>query len=129
MEMMYSGTYNTGETIAAEATPSGRGGISVIRISGAEAVGMVAGIFDRELPEPGHHLFGKLFNSKNIKEYIDDVVVNYFRKPNSYTGEDVIEISTHGSPLIVAEVLEQLYANGARPALPGESAAMRKAGG
>ena len=117
---MYSGTYNTGDTITSEATPSGRGGISVIRISGIEAVNIVTRILDRELPDPGHHLFGKLFNSKNIKEYIDDVVVNYFKQPHSYTGEDVIEISTHGSPLIVTEVLDQLYANGARPALPGE---------
>jgi len=118
MEMLYSETYNTADTIAAEATPAGRGGISVIRISGSNAVGMVSQIFDRILPEPGCNVFGKLYN--NNDEYIDDVVLSYFKTPNSYTGDDVIEISAHGSPMIVAEVLEQLYRHGARPALPGE---------
>ncbi len=120
--MKTDGVYRPSDTIAAEATPPGRGGISVIRVSGSIARGSVGSLLDRELPEAGCVKFGTLNRTTRTgnKELIDEVVLTYFCKPNSYTGEDVIEISTHGSPIIVAEVLEELYKQNVRPARPGE---------
>ncbi|HHE46632.1 MAG TPA: hypothetical protein ENL08_02870, partial [Bacteroidetes bacterium] len=90
-----STSYNTSHTIAAEATPSGRGGVSVIRISGAEAGGIVGRLFDRELPGKGEHRFGRLLRrTAEAENLIDEVVISCFKAPNSYTGEDVYEIST-----------------------------------
>ncbi len=119
--MRSSDTYNSDDTIAAETTPPGRGGIYVIRVSGADSCRIVGKVFDRELPEPGCHCYGRLMRiDRNPDEQIDEVVVSYFNAPHSYTGEDVLEISTHGSPIIVAEALDALYGCGARPAKPGE---------
>ncbi|NQT34669.1 tRNA uridine-5-carboxymethylaminomethyl(34) synthesis GTPase MnmE [bacterium] len=119
--MRSSDTYNSDDTIAAETTPPGRGGISVIRVSGADACRIVGEVFDRELPEPNCHCYGRLMRiDRNRDEQIDDVVVSYFKAPHSYTGDDVLEISTHGSPIVVAEALDALYSCGARPAKPGE---------
>ncbi len=118
---MSSTSYNTSHTIAAEATPSGRGGVSVIRISGAEAGGIVGRLFDRELPGKGEHRFGRLLRrTAEAENLIDEVVISCFKAPNSYTGEDVYEISTHGSPVVTADTLSALYEQGARPAAPGE---------
>ncbi len=112
--------YREGDTICAEATPRGRGGISVVRISGPDASRLIAEIFDKPLPESGRFKFGRIIISDPEPRPLDDVVVSFFGNPHSYTGEDVIEISTHGSPVIVAELLEVLYRGGARSALPGE---------
>ncbi len=112
--------YPEGDTICAEATPRGRGGISVVRISGPDAWGIVSLLFDRKLPGPGMLKFGRIIVSDPDPIPLDDVVVAYFANPHSYTGEDVVEISAHGSPVIVAELLEALYKGGARPAEPGE---------
>jgi len=113
--------HNLDDTIAAEASPHGRGGVGVIRVSGKETAAIVGRLFDRELPEPGRHRYGKLVgNSSSGKALIDEVVLVRFQAPHSYTGEDVIEISTHGSPVIVAAALDELYLQGVRPARPGE---------
>ena len=119
--MKRSGLYSSSDTIAAEATPHGRGGMSVIRISGPDADRIVSELFDRAIPEPGEHKYGGLVRKfAGQEELIDEVVVNRFKSPKSYTGEDVYEISIHGSPIIVAETLDALYKSGARPARPGE---------
>lgn len=118
--MKSSAQYQTGDTIAAEATPPGRGGISVIRISGSAVVDIISGLFDRRLPEAGTHKFGRLIRSSSEGKLMDEVVLACYQAPNSYTGEDVFEISTHGSPIVVAEVLDAIYELGARPAAPGE---------
>lgn len=111
--------YREGDTIAAEATPPGRGGISLIRVSGPQAYQVVAGIFDRELPPPGRHRWGEIRTGEGGR-VLDEAVVAVFGRGHSYTGEEVVEIALHGSPVVVGEVLEELYRQGARPALPGE---------
>jgi len=119
MKNLYE-SYNESDTIAAEATPPGRGGISVIRISGKNAWKVTRKLFDRKLPEAGSIKFGKILKYPKLEYIIDEAVVTVYQTPHSYTGEDVIEISTHGSPVVVAETLESLYNAGARPAQPGE---------
>ena len=109
------------DTIVAIATPLGTGAISVIRVSGDEAISLVDSIFDgriklREVDSHTLH-YGKI---KKSDEIIDDVVVSVYRKPNSYTGENSIEISTHGSPLIVQKIIDRLLSIGVRLAEPGE---------
>lgn len=108
------------ETIVALATPPGVGAIGVIRISGNQAIPIVMECFKgKDLSGlPSHSLaFGTIRSGDQI---IDEVLVSVFRGPNSYTKEDVIEISTHGSPFILQKVIELLVEKGARLAKPGE---------
>ena len=118
------------DTIVAIATPSGRGGIGVVRLSGAEARNIarpmlrVAHGHDpsaslRASFEPGHAHFGELIEP-STGERIDEVVVSFFAKPHSYTTDDVVEISCHGSPVVLQHVVEMAMAQGARLAEPGE---------
>jgi tRNA modification GTPase len=108
-------------TITALATPPGIGGIAVIRVSGDEAINIVDKCFRGrkriDVSETHTVLYGKIYN-KNI--LIDTVLVSVFRKPNSYTGEDVIEISCHGGMLVANEIIDVLLKNDARLAEPGE---------
>ena len=108
------------DLIAAEATPAGRGGISVVRVSGAGVHKAVGGLFDREMPAAGRHRFGRLRRAPDADDFIDEVVLICYGAPHSYTGEDMVELSLHGSPVVVAEALDALYAAGARAARPGE---------
>ncbi|MGN6194975.1 MAG: tRNA uridine-5-carboxymethylaminomethyl(34) synthesis GTPase MnmE [Ginsengibacter sp.] len=108
------------DTIAAIATPAGIGAIGVLRLSGDEAYDIVQKLFSsknlKEQPANTLHV-GYLKEEKNI---LDEVVISLFKKPASYTGEDVIEISCHGSPFVQQQVLDALIRNGARLAKPGE---------
>lgn len=110
------------DTIAALATAPGQGAISVIRVSGGESISITDKIFagSKKLNNSRANTihYGKIFNSNG--DVIDDVLVSLFRAPNSYTGEDSIEISTHGNQLIVKNILEELLNNNARLAEPGE---------
>jgi tRNA modification GTPase len=108
------------DTIVAIATPPGRGGIGVVRLSGPEARAIAAPLLrlKHELA-PGHALFGELIEPET-GERIDEVVVTYFQKPHSYTTDDVVEISAHGSPVVLRHVVELCLARGARLAEPGE---------
>ena len=72
------------------------------------------------MPAPGAVKFGRLHYPGKLSEWIDQAVITYFKSPKSYTGEDVVEISLHGSPVAVSETLIALYETGARAALPGE---------
>ena len=111
------------ETICALATPQGRGGISVIRISGPQSVKIVRKIapFLSKNLQSHKVYFGILRRSqKKTDELIDEVLITVFLNDRSYTGETLIEISCHGSPLIVKEIIEALLENGARLAKPGE---------
>jgi tRNA modification GTPase len=111
----------TGDTIVARATPEGEGALGVIRLSGPGAIGIA----------------GRFFTGKNLSEQagqtlhfgewraddgavLDEVVVALFRGPRSYTREDVVEISCHGSPYILRRILENCLEAGARMAEPGE---------
>jgi tRNA modification GTPase len=110
------------ETIAAVATPSGVGAVSIIRVSGPQSFSAVDSIFigKTKISSAQSHTihYGKIADSENI--FIDDVLVSVFHKPNSYTGEDSIEINTHGNPLICKKIIELLLDKGVRLAEPGE---------
>ena len=109
------------DTIVALSTPPGAGAIAVVRLSGPRAIGITQEVFrGRNLAEqPGHTLhFGTIRDDQN--QVLDEVVVGLFRGPQSYTREDVVEISTHGSDYIVRELLALLVRRGARLAEPGE---------
>lgn len=112
--------------IAAIATAPGTGGIAVIRISGPDAFTITDCIFRASNPnksiatsEAYTMLYGNIINPSN-ENIIDEVVVAIFRGPRSFTGENVVEISCHGSIYIQQEILRQLIAVGARMATPGE---------
>jgi tRNA modification GTPase len=110
------------DTIAAISTAPGEGAIAVVRVSGANAVGVADKIFHgKEMPskfEPCVQHFGEIFGSDG--RLIDQVVLSVHRAPASYTGEDLIEISCHGGMLVSAKVLEACLRAGARAARPGE---------
>lgn len=108
------------ETIVALSTPQGTGAIGVIRLSGPKAIDIVASVFKGKdlTTQPANTLhFGSIVRGDAL---IDEVVVALFRAPHSYTKEDVAEISCHGSPYILQQVIELLIERGARAAKPGE---------
>ena len=112
------------DTICAIATAQG-GAIGIIRVSGPDAIAITDQIFtpiDSSTPlaerKPYTLTFGNIRNAKG--EIIDEVLVSLFRAPHSYTGEDSTEISCHGSPYILQQVMQLLIANGCRAAGPGE---------
>ena len=109
------------DTICAVATPPGTGGLGVIRVSGPLAFSVVDAV-SRCLPCAsfvGHTLHRSAIVNPN-GSVIDDVLVSVFHAPRSYTGEDVVEISAHGSPLILGQILARLLESRARLARPGE---------
>ncbi len=111
-------------TICAISTPPGMGGIAVIRISGEEAFSIADKIFHsaikgKELKrQKAYTIHTGLIKDGNIP--VDEVVMALFRAPHSYTGEDIVEISCHGSSYIQQQILKLLISNGARMANPGE---------
>ena len=110
------------DTIVAIATPPGRGGIGVVRLSGADArsiaLPMLRLAHGHDL-EAGRAHFGELIEPAT-GERLDEVVVTFFAKPHSYTTDDVVEISCHGAPVVLRHVVEMSLAAGARLAEPGE---------
>jgi tRNA modification GTPase len=107
------------DTIVAIATAPGRGGIGVVRLSGPDANRIAAPMLRlRHELQQGHALFGELIDDSG--ERVDEVVVTYFAKPRSYTTDDVVEISAHGSPIVLRNIVERAVAAGARLAEPGE---------
>lgn len=109
------------DTIIAPITAPGIGAVAVIRISGAEAIQLTDKFFfGKKLADQATHTahFGTIRNEKN--ETIDEVLVTIFKNPKSYTGEDTVEISCHGSPFIQQQILELFLRNGIRTANPGE---------
>jgi tRNA modification GTPase len=108
------------DTIVALSTPPGSGAIALVRLSGPQAISITDEVFGgkRLRDQAGHTLhFGTIRDGERI---IDEVVISLFRGPNSYTKEDVVEISTHGSDFIVQELLGLLVRRGARLAEAGE---------
>jgi len=118
---------NLEDTIVAIATPPGRGGIGVVRIAGPRAKSIVLPMLrlKRDL-ESDRVIFGDLIEEGAENDgpaelaRIDEVVVSYFAKPHSYTTDDIIEISAHGSPIVLRHIVEMVVARGARMAEPGE---------
>ena len=105
------------DTIAAIATAQGQGGIGVVRISGPGAASMAEAVLGR-LPEPRRAIFCS-FQDKNRKT-IDQGIALYFPSPNSFTGEDVLELQGHGGPAVLHLLLQRCLGLGARLAEPGE---------
>ena len=114
-------TYSQERTIVAVATPPGRGAISLVRLSGQQAKEFVVSRFraqGRADWVPHRPLLGRLLDAR--ANPLDQVLVTFFPGPASYTGEDVIEISCHGSPVVVQQIVESLLEVGAHLAEPGE---------
>lgn len=105
------------QTIAALSTPPGEGALAVVRVSGPSAFQIVGQVFSKPLHVGRVHV-GKICDESGA--VVDEVVVTTYRGPRSYTGEDVIEISGHGGPVVAAAVLKSVLVAGARPASPGE---------
>lgn len=105
------------DTIAALATPAGVSAIAVVRASGPQAAGLVSGIF-REAPLPRTARHADYVDAHG--RLVDDVLFTYFAAPNSFTGEDTLEISCHGNPFIAQKILEDLLDRGCRAAEAGE---------
>lgn len=115
--------FSVADTIVAIATPAGRGGIGVVRISGPEAVRIVSALVDRDEPlVPRHATFARIVEPRGtgVGRPIDQVVLTWFAQPHSYTGQDVVEVSGHGSPVLLRRIVELAMAAGARLAEPGE---------
>jgi tRNA modification GTPase len=110
------------DIIAALATPVGEGAISIIRVSGRGSIEIVDKIFQGKikLGEAKSHTihYGNIISMD--EEIIDDVLVSVFRNPNSYTGEDSVEISSHASSIVVKRIIEELVKKDVRLAEPGE---------
>lgn len=111
---------NWNDTIVALATPPGIGAIGVVRLSGTGAIAITNELF------PAKNLSAQPANTihvgylKNGATTIDEVVISLFKAPKSYTGEDVVEISGHGSPFILKQIVDACIGHGARLASPGE---------
>ncbi len=108
------------DTVVALATPQGTGAIGVIRLSGKQAIAICNKIFKgKDLAKQKSHTihYGHLMDGDKT---VDEVMVSLFHAPRSFTTEDVVEISCHGSPFIAEQILQLLIKNGARAARPGE---------
>lgn len=108
------------DTIVALATPQGVGAIGVVRVSGVNAIHIVNALFPSKdlIAQPSHTLHVGLLKQEHVA--IDQVVISLYKSPASYTGEDIVEISSHGSPFILEKIISAIAAKGARLAKPGE---------
>ncbi len=109
------------DTIVALATPLGRSGIGVIRLSGANSLGIVRKLVREENfnPKPRFAKLEKIYDLET-SDITDETLITYFKTPNSFTGEDVIEISCHGSPVILRQIIDFCLKLDARMAEAGE---------
>lgn len=108
---------NTTDTIAAQATPGGRGGVGIIRISGPLCKSIAEELLGK-LPLPRYATFANF--KDDAGNILDEGLALFFPTPHSFTGEDVLELQGHGGPVIIDVLLQVIYALGARPARPGE---------
>jgi tRNA modification GTPase len=105
------------DTIVAVATPGGRGALALIRLSGPDAFAIAAKHLQ---PAPSQMRAVQLCSVYNGDEVLDQAIVTFFPSPNSFTGDDTVEFSTHGGYLVPTSVIATLISSGARQALPGE---------
>src|SRR5215472_2013060 len=97
---------NLDDTIVAIATPPGRGGIGVVRLAGPQAAAIACSMLRLKHEfAPGRAVFGEVIEPSS-GERMDEAVVTFFAKPHSYTADDVVEISAHGSPVILRHIVE-----------------------
>ena len=111
--------YQSGDTIVALSSAQGSGAIALIRLSGPEAISIAESVFSKPLSQrPGNSVhFGSIKADERI---LDEVLLTLFRAPHSYTGEDVVELSCHGSAYIIQELITLFCKKGARQAEAGE---------
>lgn len=110
------------DTIVAISTPPGRGGIGIVRLSGPDAVAISTKLVRLRNPlAHAHARFGEVLDPERPAEAtrLDEALVTWFAAPNSYTGEDLVEIAAHGSPVILELLVKQALLHGARLAEPG----------
>ena len=108
------------DTIVALATPQGIGAIGIIRLSGSASIEIVDALFpSKNLTDQSPNTIHVGLFVDGVKK-IDEVVVSLFKAPRSYTGEDIVEVSCHGSPVVIQQILESCILKGARLAKPGE---------
>src|SRR6478609_5574725 len=118
--------FSTDDTIVAIATPPGRGGIGVVRLSGPHAVEIARALTRRGTFEARRATLATIFADgagaapRGPGASIDQAIVTSFPSPHSYTGEDVVELSAHGSPVVLNAIIAAAMAAGARLANPGE---------
>jgi tRNA modification GTPase len=114
--------FSVSDTIVAVATPPGHGGIGVVRLSGADAPAIARGLtLGAVTLQPRHATFVRLADpDASPSATLDQVVITWFQAPHSYTGDDVVEISAHGSPVLLRRIVELAMRAGARLAEPGE---------
>ena len=105
------------ETIVAVATPSGRGALALVRLSGPDAFAIAGKHLQ---PSPSQHRVTQLCHVYDCEQVLDEALVTLFPGPNSFTGDDTVELSTHGGYLVPSSVVAALISSGARQALPGE---------
>jgi len=105
------------DTIVAQATPPGRGGLGIVRVSGSKVPEIAAAVVG-ELPPPRYATFARFLDAR--REPIDAGLALFFPAPHSYTGEHVLELQAHGGPLVMETLIERVLELGARRAQPGE---------
>src|SRR5688500_10259540 len=111
------------DTIVAIATAPGRGALGIVRLSGPESLAIACRLIGRQRPlRPRHATFATFRTSdeKTAPDSSDHVVVTYFPGPGSYTGEDAVELTAHGSSVVLQSIVREAIARGARAAAPGE---------
>ena len=108
----------SGDTVVAQSTPYGYGGIGVIRLSGKDSHKILKKLCNTT-DELKHRVVQKK-TAYNKREPFDEVMVTYYKKPRSFTGEEMVEISCHGSPYIIETIIQECIKMGAKPAGPGE---------
>ncbi len=114
--------FSTSDTIVAIATPPGRGGIGIVRLSGVDAHDIARRLTTHSTPFPPRQATFTMVrrDAKAVDSALDHAVVTHFPAPASYTGDDVVEISAHGSPVILRAIVSSAIEAGARLAQPGE---------
>lgn len=110
---------NRQDIIVARATPAGVGAVAVVRVSGPGVLSLVDRLLKKPVSSVNSHTahFRALWDEEGL---LDEALLTVFRAPHGYTGDDTVEISTHGSPYIVDRLIQSLCRQGARPAEPGE---------
>jgi tRNA modification GTPase len=109
------------DTIAAISTPPGRGGIGIVRLSGPDSASLAAQLVRIRQPlEHARSRFAAVLDETDTTQQIDEAIVTFYAAPNSYTGDDLIEVAAHGSPVVLDLLLRRALSLGARLANPGE---------
>jgi tRNA modification GTPase len=113
--------FDSEDTIIALSTPRGKGALAVVRMSGERSPELLNQLFSKQINEKDHRkaVSGEIWTAGG-ERMIDECVVTYIRGPHSYTGEDLVEISCHGNPVIIEQIIQEIVNLGARVAQPGE---------